>query len=208
MTTYRTLNVYTPDGREIDFKAYSQAGEAKATFLNPRAKEGLSSWQYGFKFRGWSDDRYALYLLINNDRTWTFEIRGETNRVLDSGIVAVEDFDDRISDPVSKEYYSGNFRCYWPSQYRNTLGLSINGKFDFRLSVNGTEVPLNIDEEEQALLNSTLYERLDVRGVKNDPNDLWWIRINCNRAQDGNCYDRDYALHMGNYDFVGGDFEE
>ena len=206
VTTYRTLNVYIPDGRKIDFKPNSHTGEVRATFLNPRAKEGLSSWQYGYKFRGWGDDRYALYLLINNDRTWTFEIRGDMNRVLDSGTVAIENFDDRVSDPVSIEYYSGRHKCYWPSQYRNTLGLSVNGKFDFRFSVNSVDIPLVIDAEEQALLESTLYERLDVRGF-NDPNDLWFIRLQCVRAQDGNCYDRYYALHMGNYDFVGGWFE-
>ena len=201
------LDPYSPDGRRIDFKPNSHTGEARATFLNPRAKEGLSSWQYGFKFREWGDSRYGLYLLINNDRTWTFEIRGDVNRVLDSGTVAIESFDDRVSDPVSNEWYSGNLRCYWPSQYRNTLSLSINGKFDFRFSVNDMDIPLVIDAEEQALLNSTLYERLDVRGFKNDPNDLWFIRLQCAQAQDGNCYDHHYGLHIGNYDFVGGWFE-
>ena len=184
----------------------AEKAEVRSTFLNPRKQDELSSWQYGFKFREWGDSRYGLYLLINNDRTWTFELRGDANRVLDSGTVAVEDFDDRVSDPVSNKWYSGNLRCYWPSQYRNTLGLSIDGKFDFRFFVNGVEVPLNIDEEEQALLNSTLYERLDIKnhwGTDTvDLNDLWGIKsCRYNEPQD-NCY----FLHMGSTDYLGGRF--
>ncbi len=205
---YDRLNVYDPDGRRIGFDSYNlntEEGEARATFLNPRAKDGLASWQYGYKFRGWGDDRYALYLLINNDRTWTFELRGETNRVLDSGTVALEDFDDRVSDPVSKEYITGRHRCYWPSQYRNTLGVYVNGKFDFRFSVNSVDIPLGIDAEEQELLESTLYERLAVwrrPGVEDRVNDLWIARLR------SGVRGYVYSLYIGEYGFVGGEFEK
>ena len=214
---HASLDPYSPAGRRVfegKDKLFGGAGsgrvdtaEVRTTFLNPRAKDGISSWQYGYKFREWGDSKYGLYLLIKNDRTWTFELRGETNRVLDSGTVAVEDFDDRVSDPVSKKWVNGNLLCYWPSQYRNTLGLSIDGKFNFRFSVNGVEIALAIDAEEQALLNSTLYERL--AATEWNPNGLWfkWVGAYGCGGLVKNCYDHHYGLQMGSTDFVEGRFE-
>ena len=154
-TMHRT-DPYRPAGRR-DFGGFF---DTTSTFLNPRAKEGLSTWQYGFKFKEWGNARYALYLLVNNDRTWTFELRGKTNRVLDSGVLDVRTYDDRVSDPVSIERWSGLDYCYWPSQYQNALRLVAKDKYDIRFFVNDVEVHLDIDEEVKDLLEETLYLNL------------------------------------------------
>ena len=171
----RDYSAYRPKN---SYKASDGDVEIEQTFLNPRSDSGETTWRYGLKIREWNDGRYALHFIVNNDRTWTFELQGDRNQVLDSGTLPESVYDNRVSDPVSVEGWYAPGYCYVPSQYRNTLKAVSKDTYEFQFFVNDFEVDLDIDDEDLDLLEETVFKQLDQispRFIEN-PNDLWQIR--------------------------------
>ena len=210
----RDYSAYRPKN---SYKASDGDVEIEQTFLNPRSDSGETTWRFGLKIREWNDGRYALHFIVINDRTWTFELQGDTNQVLDSGTLPESVYDNRVSDPVSVEGWYAPGYCYVPSQYRNTLKAVSKGTYaqfskapyskdtyEFQFFVNDFEVALNIDDEDLDLMEETVFKQLDQIGgrIFENPNDLWQIRAvkECN-------YHKCFLLQPGKNTRFGGLFQ-